>query len=177
MPHGPGAVGHASCAVARAPSHTCESPCAQAVECAKHELPPEVSHSTTYVHFAPGDRSPGLHFGILPWVGPRHRASPAYRPTWKCLMPVGNTAAQYSTDRGVASHTDRYHSQTPGPAVPVFDVRGLSVFYGDNKAVRDVNLKVGPRRITAMIGPSGCGKSTVLRTLNRMNDLIAGARV
>ncbi len=92
-------------------------------------------------------------------------------------MPAGNTAAQHSTDRGVVPHTDRHHSQTPDPVVPVFDVRGLSVFYGDNKTVRDVDLKVGPRRITAMIGPSGCGKSTVLRTLNRMNDLITGARV
>src|SRR5699024_8604524 len=93
------------------------------------------------------------------------------------LMPAGNTAAQPTTDPGAVPLTDRHHSQTPDPFVPVFDVRGLSVFYGDNKAVRDVDLKVGPRRITAMIGPSGCGKSTVLRTLNRMNDLITGARV
>src|SRR5699024_3935666 len=93
------------------------------------------------------------------------------------LMPAGNRAAQHSTDRGVGPHSDRHHGQSRDPVVPVFDVRGLSVFYGDNKAVRDVDLKVGPRRITAMIGPSGCGKSTVLRTLSRMNDLITGARV
>jgi phosphate transport system ATP-binding protein len=53
----------------------------------------------------------------------------------------------------------------------------LNVFYGDFHAVHDVNLRFGRNEITALIGPSGCGKSTVLRCLNRMNDLIVGARV
>ena len=53
----------------------------------------------------------------------------------------------------------------------------LNVFYGDFHAVHDVNLTFGKHEITALIGPSGCGKSTVLRCLNRMNDLVAGARV
>jgi phosphate transport system ATP-binding protein len=51
------------------------------------------------------------------------------------------------------------------------------VYYGDFKAVRDITLPIREREITAMIGPSGCGKSTVLRSFNRMNDLIEGARV
>src|SRR5690606_10432392 len=51
------------------------------------------------------------------------------------------------------------------------------VFYGDFHAVHDVNLTFGRGEITALIGPSGCGKSTVLRSLNRMNDLVAGCRV
>ena len=59
----------------------------------------------------------------------------------------------------------------------VFDVSELSVFYGDFRAVRDVNMKIRRNEITAMIGPSGCGKSTVLRSFNRMNDLIPTARV
>ncbi|WP_336209539.1 phosphate ABC transporter ATP-binding protein PstB [Nonomuraea sp. LPB2021202275-12-8] len=59
---------------------------------------------------------------------------------------------------------------------PVFTVSDLSVFYGDYEAVREVDLSIGNREITAMIGPSGCGKSTVLRCFNRMNDLIPGAR-
>ncbi len=54
---------------------------------------------------------------------------------------------------------------------------GLNVFYGDFHAVHDVNLSFGRNEITALIGPSGCGKSTVLRCLNRMNDLVPGARV
>ncbi|MFI6575702.1 phosphate ABC transporter ATP-binding protein PstB [Nocardiopsis sp. NPDC050513] len=94
-------------------------------------------------------------------------------------MSVSNTATPRGAEsgRGVAPDTVRYNREVPGLDEPVFDVSGLSIYYGDNKAVRDVNMKVGPRQITAMIGPSGCGKSTVLRTLNRMNDLIPGARV
>ncbi|WP_349258217.1 phosphate ABC transporter ATP-binding protein PstB [Stackebrandtia sp.] len=61
--------------------------------------------------------------------------------------------------------------------VPVMELSGVSVFYGKAEAVRDVSMPVRHNQITAMIGPSGCGKSTVLRSLNRMNDLIAGARV
>ncbi|HEX6022987.1 MAG TPA: phosphate ABC transporter ATP-binding protein PstB [Solirubrobacter sp.] len=60
---------------------------------------------------------------------------------------------------------------------PIFDVRGVSVYYGDHKAVADVDLALPRHRITALIGPSGCGKSTFIRCLNRMNDLIPSARV
>jgi phosphate transport system ATP-binding protein len=70
--------------------------------------------------------------------------------------------------------TDERRSQ---PRETVFDVRGLSVVYGSFRAVRDVTLPIREHEITAMIGPSGCGKTTVLRCLNRMNDLIDGARV
>jgi phosphate transport system ATP-binding protein len=59
----------------------------------------------------------------------------------------------------------------------VFDIESLAVYYGDFRAVRDVDLAIRPREITAFIGPSGCGKTTVLRCLNRMNDFIEGARV
>lgn len=52
------------------------------------------------------------------------------------------------------------------------ETKGLGISYGDNKVVRDVNLKIKEHSVTAFIGPSGCGKSTVLRTLNRMNDYI-----
>jgi phosphate transport system ATP-binding protein len=59
----------------------------------------------------------------------------------------------------------------------IFDMQGVSVFYGGFRAVRDVSLRAFKNQITALIGPSGCGKTTVLRTFNRMNDLIEGARV
>ncbi len=62
-----------------------------------------------------------------------------------------------------------------GPVV--LSAKNLEVFYGDFRAVKDVNLPVHQNEITAMIGPSGCGKSTVLRSFNRMNDLIPTARV
>jgi len=57
------------------------------------------------------------------------------------------------------------------------DVSGVDIFYGSFKAVQDVSMTIEPRSVTAFIGPSGCGKSTVLRTLNRMHEVIPGARV
>jgi phosphate transport system ATP-binding protein len=57
------------------------------------------------------------------------------------------------------------------------DVSGLDAFYGKVRAVADVSLTIEPRSVTALIGPSGCGKSTFLRTLNRMHEVIPGARV
>ena len=56
------------------------------------------------------------------------------------------------------------------------EARNMHIFYGAFRAVKDVTIGVEKNRITALIGPSGCGKSTVLRSFNRMNDLIAGAR-
>ncbi len=58
-----------------------------------------------------------------------------------------------------------------------FELQGVNIYYGSKMAVNDVNLMIPRQKITAFIGPSGCGKSTVLRSLNRMNDLIPGARV
>jgi phosphate transport system ATP-binding protein len=57
------------------------------------------------------------------------------------------------------------------------DVTDLNVYYGDFLAVEGVSLHIPPRSVTAFIGPSGCGKSTFLRTLNRMHEVIPGARV
>ncbi|ANY68293.1 phosphate ABC transporter ATP-binding protein PstB [Paenibacillus algorifonticola] len=56
-------------------------------------------------------------------------------------------------------------------------VRDLSVYYGSNKAVKNVSIDFENKQVTALIGPSGCGKSTFLRTLNRMNDLIPNAKM
>ncbi|NLW98296.1 MAG: phosphate ABC transporter ATP-binding protein [Actinomycetales bacterium] len=57
------------------------------------------------------------------------------------------------------------------------DVKDLNIYYGDFHAVKDVTMTIEPRSVTAFIGPSGCGKSTVLRTLNRMHEIIPGAYV
>jgi phosphate transport system ATP-binding protein len=59
----------------------------------------------------------------------------------------------------------------------IIDVRDLNVYYADFHAVKDVSVPIRQNEITALIGPSGCGKSTVLRSFNRMNDLIESARV
>jgi phosphate transport system ATP-binding protein len=58
------------------------------------------------------------------------------------------------------------------PIEPIILTEDLSIFYGNFRAVKDVDMKIVPNQITAIIGPSGCGKSTVLRSFNRMNDFI-----
>ena len=57
------------------------------------------------------------------------------------------------------------------------DITDLDFYYGEFKALEDITVSIKSRKVTAFIGPSGCGKSTFLRVLNRMNDLIEGARV
>ena len=59
----------------------------------------------------------------------------------------------------------------------IIQAKNLNLYYGENHALKDICLDLPEREITALIGPSGCGKSTFLRTINRMNDLIAGVRI
>ena len=59
----------------------------------------------------------------------------------------------------------------------IIESRGLSLYYGDNHALKDISIQIPANKITALIGPSGCGKSTFLKTLNRMNDLVPGVRI
>jgi phosphate transport system ATP-binding protein len=87
------------------------------------------------------------------------------KPTSTAASPRGAAAAGPPRDGGPA-----------GAPVKV-NIRDLNFFYGDVQAVHHVSLRVPERFVMAFIGPSGCGKSTVLRTLNRMNDTIPGARV
>jgi phosphate transport system ATP-binding protein len=99
----------------------------------------------------------------------------------------GNPTTEEPT---MTAPTERRHVQITTPSLvtgaetspqvagePVMDMDGVSVFYGDYEAVRGTTMPIRQNQITAMIGPSGCGKSTILRALNRMNDLIPGARV
>lgn len=65
---------------------------------------------------------------------------------------------------------------TPRPAKTI-EISGLNFFYGKTQSLTNVNLDIHDKQVTAFIGPSGCGKSTFLRTLNRMNDTVASARV
>ncbi len=62
-------------------------------------------------------------------------------------------------------------------SMPKFEVSSLDLYYGDFKALKNINLKIPEKQITAFIGPSGCGKSTLLKSLNRMNDLVEGCRI
>ena len=65
------------------------------------------------------------------------------------------------------------HKETPVK----IDVKGLNFYYDDTRVLHDISISLRSNQVSAFIGPSGCGKSTFLRTLNRMNDIIAGTRV
>ena len=84
-------------------------------------------------------------------------------------------------EAAVAAHMPRLHANVgPQEAIPgtaIFDVRDVSIYYGSFKAVTDVSLPIYENEVTAFIGSSGSGKSTVLRSFNRMNDLVPGARL
>ncbi|MDY3782208.1 MAG: phosphate ABC transporter ATP-binding protein PstB [Candidatus Faecousia sp.] len=60
---------------------------------------------------------------------------------------------------------------------PKISVRDLELYYGQNHALKGINMDITPNTVTAFIGPSGCGKSTFLKTLNRMNDLVDGVKI
>ncbi len=80
----------------------------------------------------------------------------------------------------VTIEIDREPSKTTIPktetAKPKVEVRDFAFYYGESKVLHDINLDIPQNRVTALIGPSGCGKSTFLRSINRMNDIIPGAR-
>jgi phosphate transport system ATP-binding protein len=80
------------------------------------------------------------------------------------------------TKLGLPELAHRKEAQ-PTSGKEIFHTQNVSIYYGSFKAVTDVSLAIYENEITAFIGPSGCGKTTVLRTLNRMNDLIPNARV
>ncbi|ROQ19560.1 phosphate transport system ATP-binding protein [Marinimicrobium koreense] len=81
------------------------------------------------------------------------------------------------------AHVGAPRPQTQGNAMALEDetikleVNNLNLYYGDNRALKDINLKIPEKKVTAFIGPSGCGKSTLLRCFNRMNDLVDICRI
>jgi phosphate transport system ATP-binding protein len=106
---------------------------------------------------------------------PAERAAQDQAPETPTGMPTGAPQVQLAAPTAALGRQATEHRAES--IVPVMELAGVSVFYGDFQAVRDTNLPIDQNRITAMIGPSGCGKSTILRSMNRMNDLIPGARV
>jgi phosphate transport system ATP-binding protein len=90
---------------------------------------------------------------------------------------VREEAAEQQTTRFVSQYAPATPEAETASAEAIFDARDIAVFYGDHRAVTDINVKLRKHQITALIGPSGCGKSTFIRCLNRMNDLIPSARV
>ena len=60
---------------------------------------------------------------------------------------------------------------------PILSAKDLDLFYGENQALKSVNMDIPEKQVTALIGPSGCGKSTFLKTLDRMNDLVPNIKI
>jgi len=93
------------------------------------------------------------------------------------------TGARYSNlmllhDPPVVSSPAVGAPAAPAPApTPKIQVAGMDFYYGPRRVLENITLDVQPNQVTALIGPSGCGKSTFIRTLNRMNDIVPGARV
>jgi phosphate transport system ATP-binding protein len=90
-------------------------------------------------------------------------------------QPEQDSVAQTELPKPAALHEGREVAGTPATAV--FDTKNVSIYYGSFKAVTDVSLTIYEHEITAFIGSSGSGKSTVLRSFNRMNDLIPNAHM
>jgi phosphate transport system ATP-binding protein len=67
-------------------------------------------------------------------------------------------------------------AEAGAPAAKI-DIAGMNFYYGAHRVLEQITVKFLPKQVTALIGPSGCGKSTFLRSLNRMNDIVPGARV
>src|SRR5438477_597871 len=83
-------------------------------------------------------------------------------------------------ERTVMEHVDQPVEPPPADeSVPActFQVKNLSIWYGEKRAIDNVTLDIASNAVTALIGPSGCGKSTFIRTLNRMHELVPRARV
>ena len=76
----------------------------------------------------------------------------------------------------IISTIPHQNSRDTGNEFYAIEARQLNIFYGDFRAIKDINLVVERQKITALIGPSGCGKSTMLRSFNRMNELVPSAR-
>jgi phosphate transport system ATP-binding protein len=91
--------------------------------------------------------------------------------------PMSSFSDTAAPERSVVALAPSLHQSAAPEGATVFQTENLAVYYGDFRAVRDVNITIRQHEITALIGPSGCGKSTVLRCFDRMNDLIDGARV
>jgi len=88
------------------------------------------------------------------------------------------TSSRVRIQSGLLADSGMEAARCPEPVVEsVFDVDDVSVFYGAKQALSGVSLRIPRSRITALIGPSGCGKSTFIRSLNRMNDSVAGFRL
>ena len=95
------------------------------------------------------------------------------------VSPLHDASHPATLTHGVDFRSANIHHEdsSPQPDRECLRVEGLSLYYGDKRALNSVNMAIPEKRVTAFIGPSGCGKSTLLRCFNRMNELISGVRI
>jgi phosphate transport system ATP-binding protein len=101
----------------------------------------------------------------------------------KNMPDGGKMRVQEATEAGTASRPSMMAMDTSvitpkvgEPVNNIFRVENVDFYYGDNRALKSINLEIAEKKATAFIGPSGCGKTTLLRCLNRMNDLVLNTR-
>src|ERR1044071_5755897 len=90
---------------------------------------------------------------------------------------MSNESFAMDEERGAMEQPESEPVEKPQAEENRIEVKGLSVYYGKLKAVKNVSLDIRSRKVTAIIGPSGCGKSTFIRCLNRMHEVTPGTRV
>jgi phosphate transport system ATP-binding protein len=102
----------------------------------------------------------------------------------KNMPDGGKMRVQEAAEAGTASRPSMMAMDTSvikpkvgEPVNNIFRVENVDFYYGDNRALKSINLEIAEKKATAFIGPSGCGKTTLLRCLNRMNDLVLNTRI
>lgn len=97
---------------------------------------------------------------------------------WKTARdrPAKGQQEDRSRQKGLPEEDRNRKDMTVGNNIKI-STRNLNLYYGENHALKNINMDINENEITAFIGPSGCGKSTYLKTLNRMNDLVDGVRI
>ena len=99
-----------------------------------------------------------------------------------CQVSLRENLRKHKCEKTVKGDVVKFNfttSQTEGKVKEMskISIKNLDLYYGDFKALKNVNLEIESNKITAFIGPSGCGKSTLLKSINRMNDLVEGCRI
>src|ERR671919_1774614 len=95
----------------------------------------------------------------------------------KMNVPGTVQAVTHSRPSIKAMDTSVIAAKTAEQLKQIFTVEDVNFYYGDNHALKSINVEIAEKKATAFIGPSGCGKTTLLRCLNRMNDLVLNTRV
>ena len=105
------------------------------------------------------------------------KSSASERPASEATVKPRTAESRQAESRQAGPLTSELQQEGLQPAEIMADVKNLELYYGDFHALKDINITIPERQVTAFIGPSGCGKSTLLRCFNRMNDLIESCHI